>query len=206
MAVAQGVISIGSVVGFLMLFNAFRFVTFISLFSFNMVQHGMASAGRILSVIKTTTDLDQNLSGLSRPIEGRVEFREVGFGYNGSQVLSGVSFVVEPGETVAIVGQTGSGKTTLTRLVNRIFDPDGGRGAGGPRGRPGLEPGEPALPDRGHRAGRVPVLADASGTTSPSAARESRRSGSRRPPARPRPTSSSPASPRATTRWWASAG
>lgn len=122
----QGVISIGSVVGFLMLFNAFRFVTFISLFSFNMVQHGMASAGRILSVIKTATDLDQNLEGQRRKINGLIEFRGVSFGYNGSQVLCDLSFQVQPGETVAIVGQTGSGKTTLTRLVNRIFDPGEG--------------------------------------------------------------------------------
>jgi ATP-binding cassette subfamily B protein len=122
----QGVINIGSVVSFLMLSNAFRFVTFISIFSFNMVQHGMASAGRILSVIKTTTELDQNLGGLSRAIQGRVEFRGVSFGYDGLPTLAEVSFAVEPGETVAIVGQTGSGKTTLTRLVNRIFDPDDG--------------------------------------------------------------------------------
>jgi ATP-binding cassette subfamily B protein len=122
----QGAISIGSVVGFLMLFNAFRFVTFISLFSFNMVQHGMASAGRILSVIKAATDLDQNLQGMRRPILGAVEFRNVSFAYNGNRVLCDVSFRMEPGLTVAIVGQTGSGKTTLTRLVNRIFDPDDG--------------------------------------------------------------------------------
>jgi ATP-binding cassette, subfamily B, bacterial len=51
----------------------------------------------------------------------------VGFAYDGKEVLRGVSFRAEPGETIAIVGQTGSGKTTLTRLVNRIFDVGSGR-------------------------------------------------------------------------------
>ncbi len=123
----QGAITIGQVVAFLGLFNAFRFVTFISLFSFNLVQHGMASAERILNTIKTTTDLDQNLQGVSRPIVGRVEFRDVSFGYDGAATLRGVSFTAEPGQTVAIVGQTGSGKTSLTRLINRIFDPQEGQ-------------------------------------------------------------------------------
>jgi ATP-binding cassette subfamily B protein len=41
--------------------------------------------------------------------------------------LKNISFTTQPGETIAIVGQTGSGKTTLTRLINRIFDVNGGR-------------------------------------------------------------------------------
>lgn len=121
-----GAVSIGDVVAFIGLFSTFRFVTFISLFSFNLVQHGMASAKRILEILATTTDLDQNLSGASRRIKGRVEFRNIGFSYNGTSVLSGISFTVEPGSTAAVVGRTGSGKTTLLRLVNRIFDPTAG--------------------------------------------------------------------------------
>ena len=122
----SGAISIGDVVAFIGLFGTFRFVTFISLFSFNLVQHGMASAKRILEILTTTTDLDQNLSGASRRIKGRVEFRNIGFSYNGTPVLSDISFTVEPGSTAAVVGRTGSGKTTLLRLVNRIFDPSSG--------------------------------------------------------------------------------
>src|SRR5207247_1919812 len=55
---------------------------------------------------------------------GRIEFRDVEFRYPGAQdpVLHDVSFVVEPGETVAIVGSTGSGKTTLINLIPRFYD------------------------------------------------------------------------------------
>jgi ATP-binding cassette subfamily B protein len=118
-----GVISLGTVIGFMGLFNTFRFVTYISLFSFNTVQHGMASAKRILEIINTQTELDQNLQGVRKKIEGEVEFDTVFFGYNGALVLKRINFSIEPGMTVAIVGGTGSGKTTLTRLINRTFDP-----------------------------------------------------------------------------------
>ncbi len=121
-----GVISLGDAIGFLGLFGTFRFVTFISLFSFNLVQRGMAGAERIFSILKTKTDLDQNTAGTKKNIEGSVEFRNVSFGYGETPAVTRVSFRVEPGETVAIVGQTGSGKTTMTRLINRIFDPDEG--------------------------------------------------------------------------------
>jgi ATP-binding cassette subfamily B protein len=118
-----GVISLGTVIGFMGLFSTFRFVTFTSLFSVNTVQHGLASARRILEIINTKTELDQNLQGVQKRIEGSVEFDTVFFSYDGALVLRRINFSVDPGKTVALVGGTGAGKTTLTRLINRTFDP-----------------------------------------------------------------------------------
>jgi len=120
-------ITLGQVVTFMGLMGALRFPTFISIFSFNLVQVGIASAERILALINTRTDLDENREGVARPIRGQVAFEDVTFGYNRKPVLQDVTFSANPGETIAVVGQTGSGKTTLTRLINRIFDADSGR-------------------------------------------------------------------------------
>ncbi len=119
-------VTLGQVVSFMGLFGTLRFPTFISIFSFNLVQLGVASAERILDLINMETELDENESGVTRPIEGRVTFENVHFGYDGKGMLEEISFTANPGETIAIVGQTGSGKTTLTRLINRIFDVDAG--------------------------------------------------------------------------------
>lgn len=123
----RNVVSLGEVVAFMGLFGALRFPTFISVFTFNLVQLGIASAERILEMIKTETELDENVGGVAQPVRGEVVFDHVSFSYEGKTVLKDVSFTARPGETVAIVGQTGSGKTTLTRLINRIFDVDSGR-------------------------------------------------------------------------------
>jgi ATP-binding cassette, subfamily B, bacterial len=122
-----GGLTLGEVVAFMGLMAVLRFPTFVSIFSFNLVQLGMAGARRILELINSETYLDENEEGRSQPVRGEVTFENVSFAYDGRPVLKNVSFTAQPGETVAIVGQTGSGKTTLTRLINRIFDVGTGR-------------------------------------------------------------------------------
>ena len=121
-----GRISLGEVVAFVGLMGGLRFPTFISLFSFDLVQLGIAGARRILKLINAETELDENVGGVAQTIRGEVTFKNVSFGYNGKLVLKDISFTAKSGETIAIVGQTGSGKTTLTHLINRIYDVDEG--------------------------------------------------------------------------------
>ncbi len=123
-----GAIAEGQVVAFLGLISLFQFPVFISLFSTARIASGYASAARILEVMTTITTLDQNAQGYSGTIRGKISFEGVSFGYNPDEpVLEGITFCVEPGQTVAIVGQTGCGKSTLSKLVNRIYDVDQGR-------------------------------------------------------------------------------
>lgn len=61
------------------------------------------------------------------PIQGRVEFRDVSFGYEpGQTILKHVSFTAEPGESIAIVGPTGAGKTTIVNLISRFYNIEDG--------------------------------------------------------------------------------
>ena len=125
--VGRGELEVGELVAYLGLMGVLRFASFISIFTFTLVQLGLAGAGRILELIAEETDLDENISGRSEPMKGEITFEDVAFGYGGKRVLDGISFTAAPGETIAIVGQAGSGKTTLTNLVQRIYDIEGGR-------------------------------------------------------------------------------
>ncbi len=127
LALQRGVIGLDGLIAFVGLMHALRIPTFISAFSFSMLQGGIAGAKRILGVLRQTTGIDWNTGGVSAPIEGAISFQGVNFGYEGSgPVLTGVDLDLAAGETVAIVGQTGSGKSSLTRLVNRTYDPTHG--------------------------------------------------------------------------------
>ncbi|HEX6235062.1 MAG TPA: ABC transporter ATP-binding protein [Jiangellaceae bacterium] len=126
-----GELTLGDVVAFMGLIGLLGFPTFISIFAYSMVQLGIVSARRILSIMNSETELDHNAAGYSAPMRGKIEFERVSFAHaddrGSGAVLNELSFTIEPGETVAIVGETGSGKSTLVKLVPRIFDVDSGR-------------------------------------------------------------------------------
>ncbi len=125
-----GRLTVGQVITYMALLNNLRMPMRFLLNVFTIIQQSIASARRVLGLITTETELDENASGIARPIVGEITFSNVDFGYIAedstpdatSLVLRDISFYAKPGQTIAIVGQTGAGKTSLTRLVTRTFD------------------------------------------------------------------------------------
>jgi ATP-binding cassette subfamily B protein len=94
-----------------------------------IMNRATSSAHRIFEVLDTQPQVvDQQDAIRLEPVEGRVSFRDVTFGYDGvRQVIRGVSFDVEPGEVIGLVGPSGGGKTTVTNLIARFYDVTGGQ-------------------------------------------------------------------------------
>ena len=95
----------------------------------NVLFRAMASGERIFQALDWDEQIHEPASPVTLPprIRGKIEFRRVSFDYEvGNPILQDVSFVVKPGEKLAIVGPTGSGKSTLIKLLGRFYDfPDG---------------------------------------------------------------------------------
>ena len=95
----------------------------------NMLQSGIASAERVFELldIEEQTPDDANAISVPEPV-GRVAFERVDFSYSADKpLITDLSLVAEPGQTIAIVGPTGAGKTTLVNLLMRFYELDAGR-------------------------------------------------------------------------------
>jgi len=125
----MGLMNIGQIIGYLGLLALLRFPTFISIFVFAIIRLAVSSAQRLLELMDKKTEIDENVEGYKKEIEGAIKFENVTFSYPGTEkpVLKNISFEVKPSQTLAIVGTTGSGKTTLTKLISRLYDVDEGR-------------------------------------------------------------------------------
>jgi ATP-binding cassette, subfamily B, bacterial len=119
--------AIAEIISFMGIMGVFSWPTFASIFSWSLIQNGLAGANRIVTIIQTETELDENEGGYTAPIHGNISFENVSFSYDQNRVLDRLSFNIQAGQTVALVGQTGSGKSTLSELVNRTYDPTYGR-------------------------------------------------------------------------------
>ena len=129
--VVEGTMTIGDIA---------QFIIYVSMLSWpiisigwvtNIIQKASSAQTRLNEIFDAAPDItdDLALENLSKDIQGKIEFRSVSFHYpvnEQTNVLSGISFTVEPGSKVAIVGATGSGKTSLVNLIPRLYDPQAG--------------------------------------------------------------------------------
>lgn len=93
---------------------------------YNIMQSAMAAGERIFALLDEEREFKGK--GLKKRIQGKVEFKNVWFAYNENEwVLKDISFVVNPGETLAVVGPTGAGKTSLISLIFQFYRHNKGR-------------------------------------------------------------------------------
>jgi ATP-binding cassette subfamily B protein len=126
--VDSGEMPIGNLTAFLQYIMQILMAIMTAVLMLVLVPRAAVSGGRIAEVLDTEPSIDDPSNPSSPQRAGRVEFRDVTFGYPNAEepVLRDVSFVARQGATTAIVGSTGSGKSTLINLLPRLYDVTGG--------------------------------------------------------------------------------
>ena len=90
------------------------------------LQRGIAGAQSVFEILDLPDEPDHGTTVIERA-KGKIEFNNVGFAYEADKtILQDVSFIAEPGQTIALVGRSGSGKSTIASLIQRLYNPDSG--------------------------------------------------------------------------------
>ncbi|MCB9746369.1 MAG: ABC transporter ATP-binding protein [Alphaproteobacteria bacterium] len=96
--------------------------------TFDLYQRAMASTARALDLLDTPEEIQDGDGHLPSPLQGRIAFEDLSFGYPGRErIFEGFELTVPAGGSLAIVGATGAGKSSLVRLLLRFYDPQAGR-------------------------------------------------------------------------------
>lgn len=124
MSVAQGTLTLGTVIAFLAYVNRFFLPVQELSRLYATMQTAMAGGERVINLLNTKPEVaDKEDAADMPPIEGRIQFRDVSFAYReGLPVLQGINLEVTAGAMVALVGPTGAGKTSIASLIGRFYD------------------------------------------------------------------------------------
>ncbi len=127
--VTRGEVTVGTLVAFTSYMGRFWMPLSTMSNFYNQLLIAMASAERVFEILDTKPEVTDKPDAVPMPpIKGHVEFDHVYFHYEPDKpVLKDVSFVVQPGENIALVGPTGAGKSTIINLIARFYDVTGGR-------------------------------------------------------------------------------
>jgi len=127
--VTRGEVTVGTLVAFTSYMGRFWMPLSTMSNFYNQLLIAMASAERVFEILDTKPEVTDKPDAVPMPpIKGHVEFDHVYFHYEPDKpVLKDVSFVVQPGENIALVGPTGAGKSTIINLIARFYDVTAGR-------------------------------------------------------------------------------